>query len=122
MIRPLAALTRQVQDFFHTYLTEIFKWDQVEFAPPEKNEPPPPEINARGRRRRPERTQGKYHERLRMEFGIWRLTVEGPNEHPPLGWLTLEGREIIEGPLDSTTWKKFGEHIRENHREIEDVG
>lgn len=123
MIRANAALTRQAQDFFHTHLVGLFRWDETKFAPPEKDEPVAPALwdrNRRGRRVRPER-QGKYHDRVELEFGIWRLTIEGPNEHPPLGWLTLEAHEIIEGPLDPATWKQFGEHIRENHREIENA-
>lgn len=121
MIRPIAALTRQAQDFFHTYLVGIFPWDEVQFAPAEKNEKPQPEINARGRRRRPERAEGKYHAKLVLEFGIWRLTIKGPTEHPPLGWLVLEAHETLEGTLDPATWKRFGEHIRQTHKEISNV-
>lgn len=121
MIRPLAALTRQAQEFFHTELVGIFRWDDVEFAPPEKQEKPEPEINTRGRRVRPERPEGKFHATVRMEFGIWRLMIDGPTERPPLGWLTLEGHETIEGPLDAATWRRFAVHIKENHEEIADV-
>lgn len=121
MIRARAALTRQAQDFFHTYLVGLYGWDDVEFMPAEKNDRPQPEINSRGRRRRPERPEGKYHATVEMEFGIWRLTIEGPNEHPPLGWLTLEAGEKIEGPLDAATWRQFGEHIQKTHKEMKNV-
>lgn len=122
-IRANVALTRQAQEFFRNYLVGMFRWDQAIFSPPEKDIPPPPETwkrTSRGRRIRPEK-QGKFHDLVEFEFGIWRLTIEGPNEHPPLGWLTLDGHGEIEGPLDPATWKKFGEHIRENHREIENA-
>lgn len=112
MIRPLAALTRQAQDFFHTHLVGIYAWDDVSFSPPEKTDKPVPFINHRGRRVRPELPEGKFHAVVEMEFGIWRLTIEGPNEQPPLGWLTLEAHEKLEGPLDAATWKKFAEHIK----------
>jgi hypothetical protein len=124
MIRALAALTRQAQEFFHTYLVGIIAWDEVEFAPRERNENPPPAMwarNRRGRRIRPDRLEGKHRAMLRMEFGLWRMTVEAPSEHPPLGWLTLEGAETLEGPLDAATWKRFGDHIKEKHKELTDA-
>lgn len=121
MIRARAALTRQAQDFFHTYLVGLYGWDEVKFRPPEKNERPTPEMTARGRRRRPERPEGKFHALVEMEFGIWRLTIEGPNEHPPVGWLTLEAGEQIEGPLDAATWRRFGQYIKETHEEMKNV-
>lgn len=121
MIRPLAALTRQAQDFFHTYLVGIYAWDEVSFAPPEKQEKPAAIVNGRGRRQRPERPEGKFHAIVQMEFGIWRLTIEGPTEHPPLGWLTLEAGEVIDGPLDAATWKQFAQHIKEKHQEMKNV-
>lgn len=124
MIRPLAALTRLAQDFFHTYLVGIYRWDEVSFLPPERQEKAQPFTNKRGRRVRPEQPEGKFHAIVRMEFpvgGIWRLTIEGPQEHPPLGWLTLEAHETLEGPLDAATWKRFGQHIKETHQEIANV-
>lgn len=124
MIRASAALTRQAQDFFHTYLVGIVKWDEVEFSAKEKNVNPPPETwarNSRGRRIRPERLEGKHRAIVRMQFRIWDLTIEGPNEHPPLGWLTLRDHETLEGPLDPATWKIFGQHIQKKHKELSDV-
>lgn len=121
MIRPLAALTRQAQEFFHTHLVGIYAWDEVSFAPPEKQDKPASFINARGRRQRTERPEGKFHAIVQMEFGIWRLTIEGPVEHPPLGWLKLEAHEILEGPLDAATWRRFAEHIKEKHQEMKNV-
>ncbi len=121
MIRARAALNRQAQDFFKAYLLDLYRWETVSIAPPDRNEQPKPEMNSRGRRRRPERPEGKYHATIQIEFGIWRLTIEGPNEHPPLGWLTLEAGEKIEGPLDAATWRQFGEHIQKTHKEMKNV-
>jgi hypothetical protein len=120
MIRARAALLRQAQDFFQSYLLGLYRWDETRIAAPEKNEVPEPAINARGRKRRPERPEGKFHATVEIEFGIWRLKIEGPNEHPPLGWLKLDGHGELEGPLDAAVWRLFGEHIRKQE-EIEDV-
>lgn len=123
MIRPLAALTRQVQEFFHTELVGIFKWDEVVHSLPEKHVPPDTNyvLNERGRRRRRERPEGRFHAKLEMEFGLWRLTVEGPTEHPPLGLLTLDGPETIDGPLDPATWKRFAALIKKHQEEFSNV-
>lgn len=121
MIHARAALTRQAQEFFHTYLVGLYVWDDVSFSPPEKHDKPVPLVNARGRRVRPERPEGKFHAVVQMEFGIWRLTIEGPNEHPPLGWLALEAGEVIEGPLDAATWKQFAAHIKERELQCSQI-
>lgn len=121
MIRANAALTRQIQDFFHRHLVGIYRWDDVEFAPPERNEKPVAQRNSRGRMRRAERPEGKFHAIVRIEFSIWRLTVEGPNEHPPLGWLELDGHGTVEGPLDSATWDRAGALIKKKHEEFQNV-
>lgn len=119
MIRPLAALTRQVQQFFHVYLVGIYSWEDVEFAAREKNVNLPPQRNSRGRLVRPEPAEGKHQVVLRLSFGPWDMRVEGSNEHPPLGWVALKGFDTIEGPLDTTTWVRIAEHIRQNHMERE---
>lgn len=118
MIRANAALTRQAQDFFHQHLVGIYRWEEATFSPPERNEKPEIFLTPRGRRRRPERPEGKYHAIVRMEFGIWRLTIEGPNEHPPLGWIELDGHGTIEGPLDSATWERMAALIKEKIRGV----
>jgi hypothetical protein len=56
-----------------------------------------------------------------IEFGIWRLVVEGPTERPPVGWLTLDGHGELEGPLDTAVWRRFGEHIKAKHEEMKNV-
>lgn len=121
MIRERAALTRQAQDFFHRHLVGLYSWDDVEFRPAEARAKIEPTINKRGRRIRPDGQQGKFHDLVEMEFGLWRLKIEGPEEHPPLGWLTLEAGDIVEGPLDPATWQKFAEHIKQKHEELKNV-
>lgn len=122
MIRALAALYRQTQQFFHDHLVGLYRWDDVEFAAREKNVNPAPDTwprNRRGQRIRPEPVEGKFAAVVRLQFGPWDMMVEGPSEHPPLGWVTLKGFETIEGPLDATTWAMMADHIKQNHMERE---
>lgn len=95
------------------------------FAPKEKNEKPEIVTTARGRRRRTERAEGKFRAIVQMIFpgpdGVWQLSIEGPNEHPPLGWITLDGPDIVEGPLDSMTWDRIGETIKKINEEFRNV-
>lgn len=126
MIRAHAALTRQAQEqLFKRHLLGIYRWDDVVFAPKEKNDKPEIVVTPRGRRRRTERAEGKFRAIVQMQFpgrdGIWLLDIESPNEHPPLGWIVLEGPDIIEGPLDSATWDRVGEFIKKKHEEFRDV-
>ena len=126
MIRPLAALTRHVQEFFHQHLVGIYRWDDVEFMPREENVKPPPEAwqrTKRGRRIRPEGLEGRWHHTLRLSFGPYDLMVEGPAERPPLGWVSIfDGLatvepETVEGPLDQATWQKIADRIKTGHEE-----
>lgn len=121
MIRANAALTRQAQEFFHAHLVGVYSWEEVVFSPLEKQDKPEPEINRRGRKRRPEGNEGRYRAIVRMEFGIWSLKIEAPTEHPPLGWIALDGFEQAEGPLDPETWNKFGRIIKQKHEELKNV-
>lgn len=121
MIRPIAALTRQVQQLFHDHLVGLYRWDDAKFAVRERNVNIPPEQwerNRRGRRIRPERLEGRYHAVLQVQFGVWDLSVEGPNERPPLGRIKLsDGHEATEGPLDPATWALIGKRITSHHME-----
>lgn len=126
MIRPLAALTRQVQDFFHGHLVGIYRWEDAVFLPRERNEKPPPETwprTKRGRRVRPEGLEGRWHHVLRLSFGPYDLEVTGPAEHPPLGNVVLfDGAartddDTVEGPLDPATWEKIAGRIKTDHAE-----
>lgn len=121
MIRPLAALTRQVQQFFLEHLVGVYRWDDVKFAERKRNINTLPEnwkVTKRGKRIRPDRLEGRYHAVLEMQFGDWDLVVEGPNEHPPLGWVMLtNGDDIIEGTLDSQIWPVLAQKIKQDHTE-----
>jgi hypothetical protein len=124
MIRALAALTRQAQEFFHSHLVGLYRWEDVEFMPLEKNVRVPPEQwvrTSRGKRIRPAPMEGRHKAERQMRFGIWDLTIAGPSDEHPIGWLVLSGHETIEGPLDMVTWKRFGDHIKQHHEEIENV-
>lgn len=117
MIRPIAALQRQVQEMFHEHLAGIMRWEDIVFRPLERIAASTPDTwdrNGRGQRIRPERPEGKFKHRITMEFGIWELEVEGPNERPPLGWIRLTGYDTIEGPLDPETWKAVARAIKQN--------
>lgn len=121
MIRANAALTRQAQEMFHRHLLGCFSWEDVMFAPAERTEKAHPVFNERGRKRRGESPEGKYRQIIAMEFGIWQLRIEGPVEHPPLGWVMLDGRGEIEGPLDPAVWDKIGQHIKTKQEEFQNV-
>ncbi len=122
MIRPLLALTRQVQEFFHAHLIGHYRWDDVEFRPRERIVRPSPETwarNKRGKRIRPDTIDGKHHNAIELSFGLWDLLVEGPDEHPPLGWIRLGGLDAHEGPLDPSTWNEIAERIKQSDLERE---
>lgn len=123
MIRALAALTRQIQECFHAHLVGVVRWEEVQFGPRKRVEKTPPsdwKRNKRGGLIRPEFQDGKYHVALHLQFGVWDLEVEGPSEHPPLGWVRLTGHGTVEGPLDPATWKNIAEHIKK-HMELDHV-
>jgi hypothetical protein len=124
LIRALSALTRQVEEFFHQHLIGLYRWDEVEFMPVEKTERIPPdqwERTSRGKRIRPEPPEGRYHAERSLRFGMWDLTISGPSERPPLGWLVLKGHETVEGPIDASTWGRFAEYIKKHHEENENA-
>ncbi len=113
MIHPRMSLTRIAQEFFHTHMVGIFKWDQIEHAPPDKitkNDIALAKANGL------DRPDGKFREMIRMQFGQYDLMIESANEHPPLGriLLTGRGRDPVEGPIDPTTWTKIANHIKQD--------
>ena len=57
---------------------------------------------------------GKFKEIAEMRFGNYELRVESPHEAPPLGLARLSWLGgTAEGPLDTMTWRKFGDIIRQ---------
>ena len=114
MIHPRMALTRVTQEFFHTHLIGIYKWDQVEHAPPDRITKSDIDLALREGRERPD---GKFREMLRMQFGDYDLMVESSNEAPPLGRIVLTGRDdTVEGPIDPSTWARIAAHIKQSKR------
>lgn len=116
MIRSRSALTRQVQDFFHSHLLGVFSWEEITFDPPERVEFP---TNPKERREAQAAHEDKMHERVVLRFGRYDLIVESPSERPPLGLAKLKlGAKVVEGPLDPSTWSIFGNFIRkEEHKD-----
>lgn len=124
MIRAIAALRRQIQECFHTHLVGLYRFEDVQIEPRRKMDRPPPsewKRNRRGGLIRPDIEPGKHHVSLRLQFGVWDLEVDGPSEHPPLGWVRLTGHGEVEGPLDPATWKRIADHIKSVHKEFEHV-
>jgi hypothetical protein len=122
MIRPRLALTRQAQEMFRSHLVGIYQWDEVKFVPREKRDIPPMSSMTRQERAalRADRPEGKYLQEVSFEFGIWAIHIQSPAEHPPLGWVTLDGVDKVEGPLDPAIWDKIGLHIKQKSMELKD--
>lgn len=123
MINPRTALTRIAQEFFHQHLIALYRWDEVEYEPPERVENI---VLTRSERRAmakrgitvPEPLDGKYREVIRMGFGPYNLMLKSSVEAPPCGIAVLStGDNKIEGPLDAKTWQEFADfiHERQNH-------
>lgn len=114
MIRARNALSRQVQEFFHSHLLDHYRWDDVEYLPPQKVEKlPGKSLEA-----------GKTHDKIEMRFGPFDLTVLGPFEDDahPCGFIRIEAPSAnLEGPLDSATWDRVSIFIKEHNHE-EDHG
>lgn len=114
MIRTRSPLYRQVQNFFHSHLLGIYRWDDVEHAPAQKVEKKPG-TPWEG---------GKIHDKIEMRFGPFDLTVLGPFEDPahPCGRIEIQtGRDAIDGPLDPGTWDRVAGFIKD-HKTEEDHG
>lgn len=112
MIRTRNALSRQVQDFFHSHLLGLYRWDDVDHAPAQKvDRIPGKSLEA-----------GKTHDKIEMRFGPFDLTVFGPfeDDRHPCGLIKVQtGAESLEGPLDPATWVKVSDFIKtHNHEEI----
>lgn len=116
MIRARNALSRQVQEFFHSHLLGLYRWDDVQHAKAQQVTRP------EGAKERADRSwfRGQTHDRLQMFFGPFDLTVIGPFEDPqnPCGLIIVQtGREKLEGPLDPATWDRVSGFIKEHNQE-----
>lgn len=105
MIHARAALIAHIRAFFETELCGLFRYDELEHFQPESIEKTP--------NYRPNRFE-QYKEIAEVRFGNYDLTVCSSAESPPLGKVRLQylGGHI-EGPLDSATWQRMGNIIRE---------
>ena len=121
MIRSQTMLLRHAQDFFHSDLVGLYRWDQVRIAAPELREAIPPNIDRRDRRRLMEEREGKgkYLEQERLHFGPWEILIYSAQERGPVGHISLRdfetAQELVTGPLDPSTWERIGEYIRTSH-------
>lgn len=123
MIRSQTMLLRHAQDFFRSDLVGLFNWDKdVKLSPPELREPIPPGLGRIERRRAMEAREGKgkYLEQERLRFDPWEILIYSAQERGPVGEVRLRvydtGEELISGPLDASTWRKIGEHVRLTHQ------
>lgn len=109
MVRSRRALLRTVQQFFELELVGLYRWGSgTEIMPAEPNTERDPDRPLRTR------TFGKDREAVTVRFGTYTLLVRSPNDDPPLGGVTLHtGESTIDGPLDSETWKRAGELVRQ---------
>lgn len=116
MISARNALFRQTQEFFHSHLLGIYRWDDVEHSRPQTIDRP------EGVKERREQSwyRGKTHDKVEMRFGPFSLTVTGPfeDEKYPCGLISVQtGRLSLEGPLDSATWDRAASFIKEHRSE-----
>jgi hypothetical protein len=99
-----AGLFRQLQVFFETELCGLYRWDQVAHFAAQRSD------KIEGER---PNAFGKLKEIVGVRFDNYDLTVFSPNEDPPLGWAMLNyPNDVIEGPLDQSTWARIGAFIR----------
>ena len=111
MIRARGQLMRLLQEMFETHLRGLYHWGKVDFHVPEEVEKLP------GQRRQ---AYGKYRETVSIRFGVFDITVESPNEFPPLGRviLTGPGDPLEIDSLDALALDQIGKRIRSHHEEV----
>lgn len=99
-------LFRHAQLFFEQELRGIFSISDAQVSDQIPADPPEPGKLAA--------QFGRWKEIVELSFGGYCITVSSPHETPPLGRVSLRHgtNTVIEGPIDHTTWKKIGEHIR----------
>jgi hypothetical protein len=61
----------------------------------------------------PDKTREFVTARFTVDDVTWKIKVETPAEHGPLGWISvIDGPEKFGGPIDSVTWAALGKIIR----------
>ena len=102
---------RLMQGLFERHLRGLYEWGKVDIHIPEEVEKLP------GQRRN---AFGKFKEVVSIRLGIFDLTLESPNEAPPLGRITLDGPEgsIVEQSLDEIALDRIGAAIKTQHERM----
>ena len=110
MLHARSQLMRLLQGFFETHLRGLYRWGEVQFHVTEEVEK-----LANGRRS----PFGKFKEVVSVRFGDYDLTVESPNERPPLGLIMLTGPHgtVEENSLDDAVLDRFADIIKAHHKE-----
>ena len=108
------AMLRQAQEYFHSLLLGVVKWDDVEVDRPI---PIPP---VRGYR-----DQGLVRDLVVARFNGFRLEMASPFDDVgwPMGRVSVtRGPWSIEGPLDARTWQRVAEFVKEQKAKGESDG
>lgn len=104
-IRARAVLIRHAREFFERELFDVLPFASATTRAAEKEDKIP------GRRQLDK-------EELVFDFGPFSLVISSPEVAKPLGKAALFDRRSNthdEGPIDSTTWSRFGQVVR-SHR------
>jgi hypothetical protein len=105
MISARHAMLRQAQEYFHTLLLGVVKWDDVEV---DKAIPVPSVCG--------QRDQGTIRDLVVARFNGFKMELAGPfeDERWPLGRISVvRGPWSIEGPLDAVTWQRVAEFVKD---------
>jgi hypothetical protein len=114
MISARHALLRQAQEYFHTYLLGVIKWDDVVV---DKPIPIPP---VKGNRE-----QGKFKDIVVAHFDGFRMELISPfeSEEWPLGRVRIvRGNDLFQGPLDAASWALVANFIKLQKEHGDDDG
>jgi hypothetical protein len=115
VIRARVQLMRMLQGMFETHLRGLYRWGEVAFHVAEAADKP------EGKRKQ---AYGKFKEIVAIRFGDYDLTVESPNERPPLGHIVLTGPSgtIEIDSLDASALDQIGRRIRSQTEEVVSYG
>jgi len=115
MIRGRVQLVRMLQGMFETHLRGLYRWGEIAFHVAEAADKP------EGKRKN---AYGKFKEIVAIRFGPYDLTVESPNEKPPLGHILLTSPDgtMEFDSLDASVLDEIGRRIRSQHEEVVSYG